>query len=310
MSFLVAISRSAYPDTAFDKFAAASSFAMDDARAMMWMSQLAYETNDPGKVKDILTAWHLDLKGLASNTPVTGLPPHSACFVAAAGRDATIIAFSGTDPLKIDDWITDFSAAPSPDGLHSGFEAAVDFVWSDIMAVIQQRSPTVERLFFTGHSLGGALAIIAAGRAMRDLRTTATAVYTFGGPRTGGLDFFDGYMPGLGNNTFRLVHGDDVVPTVPPALGNTFLHVGRLIQCPTDGTFADPPAMSANNSNSPDLVDGVIQAGLADLRAFTALQPISAIGPRPLDAIAGVLPRIVRDHLPANYFRALSIPLQ
>jgi hypothetical protein len=36
---------------------------------------------------------------------------------------------------------------------------------------------------------------------------------------------------------------------------------------------------------------------------------IRRIGPRPLDRLAGLLPRMVRDHLPANYFRALSITL-
>ncbi|WP_052832988.1 lipase family protein [Bradyrhizobium sp. LTSP885] len=310
MSFLVAISRSAYPDNALSKFTARPSFAMDDARAMMWMSQLAYETDDPGKVKDILTAWQLDLKGLASNDPVSGLPPHSACFVAAAGRNATMIAFSGTDPLKIEDWITDFTAAPSPDGLHSGFKAAVDSIWPQIVPIIQQRPAAAQKLFFTGHSLGGALAIIAAERAMRELGATATAVTTFGGPRVGGLDFFNGYTTGLGNCTIRLVHGDDVVPTVPPGLGNTFLHVGRLIQCPTDGSFADPPTMSLDDSNEPDFVNGLVQAGLDDFRALAAFRFIRRIGPRPLDMFASVLPRIVRDHVPASYFSALGIALR
>ncbi|QPF86896.1 lipase family protein [Bradyrhizobium genosp. L] len=308
MSFLVAISRGAYPDAALKTFAASPSFAIDDAKAMMWMSQLAYETNDPGKVKDILTAWQLELKGLASNDPVTGLPPHSACFVAAAGRNATIIAFSGTDPLKIEDWITDFTAIRSVDGLHGGFKDAVDTVWPQIAPIVRQRP--AGGLFFTGHSLGGALAVIAAERAMRELGATAAAVTTFGGPRVGGLDFFNSYTPALGDRTFRMVHGDDVVPTVPPPLLNTFLHVGRMEQCPTDSTFADPPTLSATSGNDPGFVDGLVQAGLDDVRAIASLRFIRRIGPRPLDMFASVLPRIVRDHVPASYFRALGIPLR
>lgn len=308
MSFLVAISRSAYPDTALNTFRAQPSFASGDAKAMMWMSQLAYETNDPGKVKDILTAWQLDLKDLASSDPVTGLPPHSACFVAAAGRGATIIAFSGTDPLKVEDWITDFTAIRSVDGLHSGFKDAVDTVWRQIMPIVQQRP--AGGLFFTGHSLGGALAVIAAERAMRELGAAATAVYTFGGPRVGGLDFFNSYTPALGNCTFRMVHGDDIVPTVPPPLLNTFLHVGRMNQCPTDGTFADPPTLAPTSGNDPGFVDGLVQAGLDDVRALAAFRFIRRIGPRPLDMVASVLPRLVRDHVPASYFRALGIALR
>jgi hypothetical protein len=33
------------------------------------------------------------------------------------------------------------------------------------------------------------------------------------------------------------------------------------------------------------------------------------IGPRPLDRLAVLLPRMVRDHVPSNYFRALGVTL-
>ena len=61
--------------------------------------------------------------------------------------------------------------------------------------------------------------------------------------------------------------------------------------------------------NKPDIIDGAIAAGLADIRALAAFRLIRSIGPRPLDRLAGVLPRMVRDHVPTNYFRALSITL-
>jgi hypothetical protein len=114
MSFLVEIDRGAFPGKALDAFTASAAFNLNDARAMMWMSQLAYETGDKEKVKDILGAWHLTLKEFVSNDPVTGLPPHSTCVLAAGGRNATVISFSGTDPLKIEDWITDFTSGHPP----------------------------------------------------------------------------------------------------------------------------------------------------------------------------------------------------
>jgi hypothetical protein len=86
MSFLVEIDENAYPTDALDKFSASPSFALEDARAMMWMSQLAYETAHPDKVERILDRWTLDRKAFASNNPTARLPPNSACFVAAAGR--------------------------------------------------------------------------------------------------------------------------------------------------------------------------------------------------------------------------------
>jgi hypothetical protein len=318
MSFLVQLSRNAYPGLALDKFTATAPFSLDNARSMMWMAQLAYETpGDNGdeasarkKVADILDGWQMKLRGFKRNDPLTGLPHRSACLVAGGGLGATIIAFAGSDPLKVEDWVTDFTPAPSLDDVHRGFEGAVNSVWDDIEAAIRARPPSEQPLFFTGHSLGGALAIIAADFAVTRLGVNATAVYTFGSPRTGGQAFFDRYTPPLGNATFRLIDGTDLVATVPPPLGGTFRHVGRSMQCPSDGSFTAPsPPLLTSDQDQPDFAASALQSGLADFRALSVFRPIRRIGPRPLDRLAALLPRMVRDHVPGNYFRALGIPL-
>ena len=89
-----------------------------------------------------------------------------------------------------------------------------------------------------------------------------------------------------------------------------FRHVGRAIQCPTEGLFDAQTQILAPEENKPDFVESVFQSGLADVRAFTSFRLIRRIGPRLLDRLTGLLPRMVRDHVPANYFRALSISLQ
>jgi triacylglycerol lipase len=310
MSFLVELAESAYPKRALDRLALNEEFNHNNELSMMWMSQLAYETADEKKVERILTSWNMHKRDFESNDPITGLPPHSACVVIAGGLGATIVAFAGTDPLKIEDWITDFTPALSTTNLHSGFEQAVDTVWPNIKSAIENRPADERALFFTGHSLGGALALIAARRAARDLQNSgATAVYTFGGPRVGGLAFFDEYMPRLGSRTFRFVHGGDIVPTVPPKIGG-FRHVGDCIQCPTDGRFDGPRTeMTTAVADKPDFLESTLAAGLADFRAMAAFRFLRRIGPRPLDRAAALLPRMVRDHLPSNYFRALGVKL-
>jgi triacylglycerol lipase len=251
------------------------------------------------------------MHGFESNDPATGLPPKSACVVVAGGRGATFITFAGSDPLKFEDWITDFNAVQSANNLHAGFKAAVETVWTTIETAMKKRFASEQALFLTGHSLGGALAIIAAARAALEFKIQPTVVYTYGSPRAGGTEFFDIYKPLLGDATFRLIHGNDIVPTVPPVLPGEYRHVGQSIQCPTDGLFDGSQAqISAPEANKPDLVEGAIEAGLADLRAFSAFRFIRRIGPRPLDRLASLLPRVVRDHVPANYFRALGIPLR
>jgi len=307
MSFLVEIDESAYPADALDKFSASPSFALENAQALMWMSQLAYETAHPDKIKGILGRWTLDLKAFASNNPTTRLPPNSACFVAAAGPKATIIAFSGTDPLNLIDWITDFTVIHSPDDLHSGFKAALDAVWdTKIRPLIEQP----QNLFFTGHSLGGALAILAAERAMRESSVRPTAVYTFGSPRTGGADFFDRYGPELADHTFRLVHANDIVPTVPPTIRGRFLHVGHCLQVASGDLFDNQTPQQPINQNDPDIVKSALQSALATIFFFAAAHPVQKVGSRLIDQLSILLPPMVRDHVPANYFRALSIPLK
>jgi triacylglycerol lipase len=312
MSFLVELPQELFPADALDGLEIMSDYKLENAQAMMWMSQLAYETAHEGKVNDILKAWKLTKLEFGSKNSVTGLQPKSARFViaeghGAEGHGATIVTFSGTDPIEIEDWITDFTVAPKLDVLHQGFEDAVETVWPKIKTTIESR-PAGHPLFFTGHSLGGALALIAAERALRESRIQAMAVYTFGGPRVGGQTFFKRYAP-LGERTFRLVNGGDIVPTVPPNLGGNFRHVGRAIQCPIDGIFETPPAMMSSDENQPDFVESLLRSALADLAKFPAFR-LPRIGPGLLGLSIGALPEILRDHVPRSYFRALSIPVE
>jgi triacylglycerol lipase len=314
MSALVRKDRSAYPKHLLAGFPASRQFDLVIARAMMWLSQLAYETDDEGKVDSILSDWELMKLGFKSNDPGTGLPPHSACVVVAEGQGATFVTFAGSDPLKFQDWITDFSAMPSPSNLHSGFEQAVETVLPDIRMALGKRAAPNQTVFFTGHSLGGALAILAAWRISLLPNAPEIVVYTFGSPRNGGLEFFNDYTPRLGDFTFRMVHGTDIVPTVPPTLLDVYRHVGQAVQCPTGGHFQGVAPM-ARNRNKPNLVESAAQAGFSDAAAFAALQLIPGITlqlniQKELhDLLIASLPRIIRDHVPDSYFRALSIAI-
>ena len=54
MSFLTKLPADRYDRDAFKRFAGGKQFDIGNARAMAWMSQLAYETDEPGEIADIL----------------------------------------------------------------------------------------------------------------------------------------------------------------------------------------------------------------------------------------------------------------
>jgi hypothetical protein len=92
-------------------------------------------------------------------------------------------------------------------------------------------------VFITGHSLGGALAILCALEFCREL-LPVSGVYTFGQPRVGNAAFanlFDAtFTPGgcnLKDITFRMVNQNDIVPRTPGWLLG-YRHCGNEVFLP------------------------------------------------------------------------------
>lgn len=308
MSFLVRLPEESYRADGLDGFTVTSDYTTGNALAMMWLSQLAYEVDNAATVTKVLEKFKLKQRALGSNEFISGLVQRRARFIVAGGREATFVMFSGTDPLKPQDLITDFELRPALDVLHEGFSKAVDAVQPAIEAAIRSRNANEQPIFFAGHSMGGALALISAARALK-AGTQAKAVYTFGCPRVGGTTFFNSYTP-LGDRTFRLAHGDDIVAKVPPGVLDNFRHVGRLLHCLAGSSFQGEPSLSTSD-NEPDINLLSLPAALDVLRRIpgiiAGLRSID-LDPRHLDKLQA-LPVELRDHVPSGYFRSLGVDL-
>ena len=164
-----------------------------------------------------------------------------------------VLAFRGTEPARVRDLVTDADAfrtrCPAGGTVHRGFFRAYGQVDTEVGAAVAELPD--RRLFITGHSLGGALATLAALRLVNQ-NVPIAAVYTYGSPRVGDAAFKRAYNEPLGRRTFRHKNNNDVVTRVPLALPTCagqalsrvfrlpfvpggYRHVGRLIYYDADG---------------------------------------------------------------------------
>lgn len=155
-----------------------------------------------------------------------------ACVAVLAFRGTQLGSASGTEWLDV---AVDLAAWKkySEDGLgavHAGFVWALEAAWSEILPALTAIEERAIPLYITGHSLGGALAVLAAAR-----WPAARAVVTLGCPRVGDADFaawFHAFRP----PHYRIVRGADVVPWLP-LFAMSYRHDGPADYLPDDGTF-------------------------------------------------------------------------
>jgi endonuclease G len=189
-------------------------------------------------------------------------------FIAIAG-DVVLIAFRGTE--SIGDWLGNIDVLPTarPYGsVHRGFLNAYLLVEQEVLAAIQQIAPANPRLWITGHSLGGALATIAAAE-LRP-RLLASGIHTFGQPRLGAAALTSFFLENFPDRFMRFVNDDDIVTRVPPG----YQHVGKLIHFDANGNIQAPETEAARSVvEPPPLTDkeyrdlqATIQKAKAELR--------------------------------------------
>jgi hypothetical protein len=160
------------------------------------------------------------------------------CFV--AHNDACIVvAFRGTETRRrsgvqdlqniIVDIKTDCDILliddPHHHGkVHKGFLAALEQIWEELAQYLTSIHQAPRTLWMTGHSLGAALATLAADRYKQ-----VQGLYTFGSPRVGNPEFKKHFRV----RAFRVVNNGDLVTTVPPT--GFYEHVGELWYINSEG---------------------------------------------------------------------------
>ena len=128
--------------------------------------------------------------------------------------DFIVLSFRGTESKSPKDIKSDCKAnkiaCVSGGMVHCGFSEAFDLVREPIQTALDKAPLKDKPLFITGHSLGGALATIAAKRLRHD--SGIAACYTFGSPRVGDTV----WVSGIRTPVYRVVNAVDVVTMLPP----------------------------------------------------------------------------------------------
>jgi triacylglycerol lipase len=154
-------------------------------------------------------------------------------------------AFRGTQTAI--DWKHDLDALYQPydlvDGagdVHQGFFAVYKTLRDSLRAGLAAACQGCDSLLVTGHSLGAALALLAAPDIARNiLPGSIPKLLTFAGPRAGLLRFhrfFNNLIPVC----YRVVASGDIVPDVPLFVPPFFLYEHVGVEVKVDGGQEDP----------------------------------------------------------------------
>lgn len=165
-----------------------------------------------------------------------------------------IVAFRGTNGLPADltilpmlqsflNWKTNLghkmSLYETGGKVHHGFSRAYNSIKTQVRSSVKFLLETFPEahILVTGHSLGGALATLAAIDLKRLHLSTHIQLYTFGSPRVGNRAFAK-YVYTLFplGTIYRVVNAGDIVPHVP-TLFQRYVHVGIEIWYPNQNAL-------------------------------------------------------------------------
>lgn len=209
-----------------------------------WLAQasdLAYK--DEATIDSRARAWGFDEVRHHETRFTPPFPLEDSQAYTAASDHMIITAFRGTEPAQIRDWLSDAGTPPWPGPattgyVHHGFAEALQSIFPGVKDTLAELRTENQTVWFTGHSLGGALAMLAGARMyLEDPRLQADGVYTYGQPRTCDRILAAACNKGFTNRMYRFVNNNDIVPQLPPE--PVFTHVEALRYIDAGGKLHD-----------------------------------------------------------------------
>ena len=183
----------------FNKFKPAKHFSQDNADILGRLASGSYsdpedqQAHFPASVKftflDSKNNASLGIPVADSGTQVTLIETKKALLVAARG---TSPPWSGenSDDSEWKDFETDMVAVPGTNydhtgKVHKGFKDGADGIWDQLKPHLQSALKTHKAIHMSGHSLGGAIALLLADRMVFETGAIPESVIRLGAPDTG-----------------------------------------------------------------------------------------------------------------------------
>ena len=227
-------------------------FDINNALAMAYAAELAYPKSKDESAQEWRDRARATLDGWGFHD-VHFFDAMGTQAYLAGNEDKQLLSFRGTE-MKIADIKTDLNyeliGGPLCGKVHEGFLLALLAIWAGpngLGRVLKQereerraKTGAAPALWVTGHSLGAALATMAAAKlAEQDL--PVWGVYTFGSPRVGDAQFCACYDGILKDRTYRVLNNNDIVGRVP-LRSQGYRHVGRYFYLKESGVCVEDPS--------------------------------------------------------------------
>lgn len=166
----------------------------------------------------------------------------TAQLILTHDRTTAIVSVRGTQLTNPWNYLSDMSTKKvllfSDDNtstncrVHFGFKRNFQAVWygaQGVLRLLQGHPPKLQAIYVTGHSLGGAMALLA-GIALEqeapELWLLVRGIFTYGQPMVLDDRDRDAIQQRIGRRVFRHIYRNDVVPHLPPLSVGGYDHVG------------------------------------------------------------------------------------
>ena len=118
--------------------------------------------------------------------------------------------------------------------IHNGFYEAMDIIFAQVLDAVEPLVEEGRKLWITGHSLGGAVAVLSAFQLQFDYGIDVQGVHVFGAPAVGDSDWYNVFESKMSNVHRWGVEGDPA-PVITQA--PMFYHVGFINNLYTNGDY-------------------------------------------------------------------------